>query len=103
MTSSVSIFVIVIFLACVIFPTILGIVAFCMMMRMSEDIRWLRFKDDRGSKKPMPYYKVIVCCFAVSVILAVVLASPVITAISTNTFNLPTQSTNTASVSTFRG
>lgn len=102
MTSSMSIFFVIIFLACVIFPTIISIVAFCMMMRMSEDIRWLRFKDDKGSKKPMPYMKVIISCFAVSVILAVVLASPVIAAMNSS-FKLPMQSQQSTATSTIRG
>lgn len=102
--SSENIFVVVITLACIIFPTILCIVAFCMMIRMSEDIRLLRIKDDPMlNKKPMPYWKVIVSCFAVAVILSVLLAAPTIASITAGTLKLPMQQTNTASVSTFKG
>ena len=103
MASSVSIVIVVVFLACVIFPAILGIVAFCMMMRMSEDIRWLRFKDDPGSKKPMPYMKVIISCIAVSVILAVLLSSPFISVMSKGALNLPTQTAQSTAANTFKG
>lgn len=101
MVNSISILFVILILALIIFPTVISIVAFCMMMRMSEDIRWLRFKDDPGSKKPMPYLKVIVCCFAVSAILAVALASPVITAMSTGAFNLPAQMSKSSTVNSF--
>ena len=96
--SSTGILLIVVFLACALFPVIISVVAFCMMMRMSEDIRWLRFKDDPTRKKPMQYTKIIVCCFAVSVILAVLLSSPFIAAMSSGVLNLPSQSAATSTL-----